>query len=191
MPSRSGSEAGIAPVLTVLSLLASAGVLVGGFYVADTLYDDRSGGMPEVGVWADDSKDRILVVSGDQDADWQGLELKTDRPARAKLGGDATLTDGTLSPGGKFVPLSDSPQQVVGGDSLSICAVAQEGPMEVTVRDAASKAVVFGQSMDVERCEHGVGTPDADDAAGETVDASSTATDATKGGKGSGKGSRP
>lgn len=191
MPSPSGSEAGIAPVLTVLSLLASAGVLVGGFYVADTLYDGGSEGMPEVGVWADESKDRILVVSGDKDADWQGLELKTDRPARANLGGAATLTEGTLSPGSKFVPLSDSPQEVVGGDSLSICAVAQEGPMEVTVRDAASKAIVFAQSMDVERCEHGVGGPRADDVPGATVDAGASATDAAKGGKGSGKGSRP
>src|SRR5687768_6881124 len=110
MASRSLSEAGLAPVLTVLSLLASGGILVGGFYVAHTCYAERQGGIPELGAWADDAQDRILVVSGDEGADWQGLELKTDRPARATLDGEASLAKGTLSPGSRFVALSDASQ---------------------------------------------------------------------------------
>lgn len=155
MASRSEAEAGLAPVLTVLSLLASGGILAGGFYLANTFYEERTQSPPEVGVWADDAHDRILVVTGDVDADWHGLELKTDRPARATLAGEATLTQGTHSPGSKFVLLSDVPQRVSGGDALSICAVSKGGPMQVTLRDVATKSIVFDQTLDVQECERG------------------------------------
>lgn len=155
-------EAGISPVLSSLALVASAAILVGGFFVAQTFYEDPSQGAPEVAVWPDDAHDRLLVVSGDRDGDWQGLELRTDRPARASLVGDASLTQGTFSPGGKFVALSTTSQSIVGGDTLSICAVAKGGPMEVTLRDIATKAPVFEYTLDVKECPRGAdGLPTA------------------------------
>lgn len=158
MPRNAGDE-GTSPVVASLSLAASAFVLAGGMYVAQSYFVDDGEDVPDVGLWSDDAHDRILVVQGDDDVAWQRLELRTDRPARATLQGEASLPDGVLSPGGRFVALGETQRPVAGGDAVALCAVAGEGPVEVALRDEATKVTVFERTLHVEACPAGDAAP--------------------------------
>lgn len=149
---------GVSPVLTSLYLVASAFVLAGGFYVARDYYLHEQDDFPDISTWGDEGNDRILVVQGD-DVAWQDFEIKTDRPARVALEGEVSLQDGTMSPGGHYVPLAGT-QRPAGGDALIVCAVGQEGAVLVSIRDAATHTTVFEQTLDVGSCPVGaVGAP--------------------------------
>lgn len=145
---------GVSPVLTTMYLVASAFVLAGGFYVARDYYLHGQDDVPDIATWGDEGHDRILVVQGDEIA-WQDLEIRTDRPARAALEGEVDLQDGTMSPGGRYVPLGSTDRPVIGGDALLLCAVGQAGPVLVSMRDAATHTTIFEQTLHVESCPVG------------------------------------
>lgn len=149
---------GVSPVLTSLYLVASAAVLAGGFYVARDYYLHEQGDLPDIATWGDEGHDRVLIVQGD-DVAWQDLEIKTDRPARAALEGEVSLQEGTMSPGGAYVALANTDRPVIGGDALTLCALGREGPLSVSIRDAATHTTVFEQVLDVEPCPGVAGGP--------------------------------
>ena len=147
-----GAAEGLTPMLTTMFLMGSAVILAGGFYFARDVASDGDKSAPNIGMWSDDGNDRLLVVLGDPDADWQDVEVRTDVPTRVRLDGEADAMHGTLSPGGTFVPMLDVPKQVVGGDAISACAVGGPRTVAITLRDAPSNTVVFEQTMALMGC---------------------------------------
>ncbi|MEK6975256.1 MAG: hypothetical protein AABY18_02825 [Candidatus Thermoplasmatota archaeon] len=146
------SSSSTSPLITTLFLIGSAVVLAGGFYFAREIANNNPDAAPNIGIWSDDGSDRLLVVLGDPDADWQDVEVRTDVPARVRLDGHADALHGTLSPGTAFVPLATTGQQVVGGDALSVCALGAPGAVEITLRHATTQTLVFQQTMSVQAC---------------------------------------
>lgn len=140
------------PFLTTMFLVGSAVILAGGFYFARDIASDGGQQAPKIGMWSDDGNDRLLVILGDPDADWQDIEVQTDVPAEIRFDGGADTTPPANSTGSGFVPLAGAPRQVVGGDALSLCRLDRAGPVEVTLRDRPSNTVVFQQTMSLQAC---------------------------------------
>lgn len=153
MPRLRRAQDGASPLLATLFLMGSAVLLGGGFLLARSFSDEGSDATPDVGLWADEGHDRLLVVLGDPEADWRRLELRTDRPAMASLDGPASLSHGTSSPGVGYVALGSAPRAVVGGDALALCAIGLAGPLEVTLRDGETGVVLFQQTLSVAACD--------------------------------------
>src|SRR5215210_1591312 len=118
------------PVLSVMALLGSAFLLAGTFWLAHQF--TKSDGTTTVGIWADDSSDRLQVVLGDPDADWHDLEISADDPVRFALNGEAA--DGPVTPRKGDIPITSESEPVWGGQRIELCSVDGARTTEVTIR---------------------------------------------------------
>lgn len=141
-------EGAVAPIVTVLMLVASAGMLAAAFVFASDFQSVRPADVPAVGLLADDAGDRLQVVQGDLGTDWSTLEVRTDRPAVVRLQG----SDPVVSAGGSFVPVSATATPVLGGHELQVCSLAGPGQTLVELRDVATGTLLYQHALRLEPC---------------------------------------
>ncbi len=133
----------VSPVIGVILMVAITVVLAAVVFVlVQQLGASGSNVGPNLGMQSNDADDQVTVIRGHREADWNDIQVGSDKAIRFALNGVAGATS-TQVPAGSFVTASAVSATVGGADILDFCGDgAPRTDVHVTLRYVSYNQIV-------------------------------------------------